>query len=194
MNSARPEAETEYSRARPGAGNDSGRPSARSGRVAVAVLVAGGLGSALLLAAEFTPLLTVRSSAVSGVVATVGTGPHNSYALVPVALLAFALAYAVWRTASRLALLATGVLGLLALLISLLGDLPDARASGLIGSAATRFASASASPSTGLYLETLGSVVLLITAAAGLLLLGSGTGPRRAPRQMASSPPTRSAS
>ena len=194
MNSARPEAETEYSRAQQGAGDDSGLYGRRSGLFGTAVPAGGALGAALLLVAEFTPLLTVHSSARSGVVATVGTGPHHSFALVPVALLALALAYGVWRTGSRLALLATGVLGLLALLISLLGDLPDARSSGLIGSAATRLATASSSPSTGLYLETLGAIVLLITAAAGLLLLGPPGRPRRATRRGATANRTRSAS
>jgi hypothetical protein len=64
-----------------------------------------------------------------------------------------------------------GVLGVVALLIALLGDLPDAQASGLVGSAATRFTTASSTPSAGLYLETLGAVVLVISAGAGLLLL-----------------------
>ena len=62
------------------------------------------------------------------------------------------------------------MLGLVSLLIALLGDLPDAQATGLVGSLATGLKIASASPGTGLYLETLGAVVLLITAAAGLLL------------------------
>lgn len=65
----------------------------------------------------------------------------------------------------------TGVLGVVALLIALLRDLPDAHATGLVGSAATGLRSASSSPGVGLYLETLGAVVLLITAVCGLLLL-----------------------
>jgi hypothetical protein len=143
------------------------------------------IGAALLLVAEFTPLLKVRSSASSHVIQTVSTGSHHTYALVPVALLAAALAYGIWQTRSRLALLATGVLGLLALLIALLGDLPDAQASGLIGNATTKFATATSSPSIGLYLETLGAVILLVTAAAGLLLLAAPERPRRQPRQAA---------
>ncbi len=141
------------------------------------------LGAVLLLVAEVTPLLKVHSSASRAVIQTVGTGPHQSYALVPVALLAAFLAATVWRTGSRMALLATGVLGVLALLIAVLGDLPDAQASGLVGSAATRFAIASSSPSLGLYLETLGAIVLLITAGAGLLLVAvpdRGGGPQGA--------------
>ncbi|HXO09130.1 MAG TPA: hypothetical protein VN880_13910 [Solirubrobacteraceae bacterium] len=133
--------------------------------------MAGGLvGSALLLVAEFTPLFTIHTSSSHAAIKTVTTGSHHSYALVPIAVLTIVLTLEVWRSGSRLALLATGLLGIVALLIALLGDLPDAHATGLVGSLATGLKIASASPSAGLYLETLGGVVLLITAAAGLLL------------------------
>jgi hypothetical protein len=156
------------------------------------VLLGGLSGALLLLVAEFTPLLTVHSSARRAAIYTVSTGSHDSYALIPVAALVVFLSFAIWRSGSRLALLATAVLGLLVLLISLLGDLPDAQASGLVGSAATHFSTASSSPQIGLYLETLGAIVLLITAAAGLLL---GAPHRSAsPQRKRRSPSTRSAS
>ncbi len=183
MNSTRPEAETEYSRAPvPGSGDSARAGGSAPGRerlLRLGILTGGLAGALLLLVAEFTPLLDVRSSASNHVIKTVTTGAHHSYALVPVALLAAALAIGIWQTRSRQALLATGALGLVVLAIALLGDLPDAQATGLIGSASTRFATASSSPSVGLYLETLGAFVLLITAAAGLLLL---PGTPRTPR------------
>jgi hypothetical protein len=179
MNPTRPEAEIEYSRGRAASEGDSGRAGGSvrgpSGRhrswVAGAVLGGGTLGAVLLVVAEFTPLLKVHSSASRRVIETVSTGAHHSYALIPIALLAALLTWGVSRTGNRWALLATGVLGLVALLIALVGDLPDAQATGLVGSAATKFAAASSSPSTGLYLETLGAIVLLITAGVGLLML-----------------------
>jgi hypothetical protein len=190
MNSTRPEAETEYSRAPvPGSGDSApaGGPAPGRERLLRLGILTGGLaGALLLLVAEFTPLLEVRSSASDHVIKTVTTGAHHSYALVPVALLAAALAVGIWQTRSRQALLATGALGLVVLAIALLGDLPDAQATGLIGSASTRFATASSSPSVGLYLETLGAFVLLITAAAGLLLLPATPRAPRARRR----PPT----
>ncbi len=146
------------------------------GALELAVLVGGAIGAGLLLVAEFLPLLTVRSSATRGVIDTVSTGSHDSFALVPVALLAAVLAYGIWRTRSRLALLATAMLGVLVLLIALLGDLPDAQATGLVGSPATHLAIASSSPGSGLYVETLGAFVLLITAAGGLLLVAPEPG------------------
>jgi hypothetical protein len=201
MNASRPEADTEYSRASGTSEGDSGtlrgsRRTAsemRSPAVAVSLVGGGLIGAALLLVAEFTPLLSLRSSAHSAVITTIGTGPHQSYALVPVALLVLGLTFSVWASGNRLALLATGLMGLLALAVALLGDLPDARASGLIGSATRGFAAASASPGIGLYLETLGAIVLMITAGVGLLLQ---SGPTRAPRSPGGtvSAPRRSAS
>ena len=124
----------------------------------------------MLVAAEFTALLSVHSGLRAEAITTVQTGSHNSYALIPIALLAVLLSYGAWRAHNPLALLAIGVLGIVTLLIALLGDLPDAQATGLIGSPSTHFALASSSPAVGFYLETLGGVVLLITAGAGLLL------------------------
>jgi hypothetical protein len=198
MNASRPEADIEYSRGPDASGGDSGGSDVdRGGRspvIRIAVLGGGLIGAALLLVAEFTPLLQVHSSARSTIVKTVNTGSHHSFALVPIAALAVVLTFSVWSSRNRLALLATGVLGLVALGIALLGDLPDARASGLIGTAAGSFADATSSPSVGLYLETLGAIVLLITAGAGLLLLEPPARPPRAARETASSSRTRSAS
>jgi hypothetical protein len=178
MNTSRPEAESEYSRGQKPPNPDfpppdkgrGGRSESSSKTIRRALLLGGMSGSALLLVAEFTPLFEIHTASSHAALKTVQTGSHHSYALIPIALLCLFLTVEVWRSANRLALLATGVLGLVSLLIALLGDLPDAQATGLVGSLATGLKIASASPSTGLYLETLGAVVLLITAVAGLLL------------------------
>ena len=99
---------------------------------------------------------------------SVSTGSHDAYALIPIALLAAALAIGVFIAASRPALLAIGILGVISLVIALAGDLPDAKASGLTHN----YVLASSSPSTGLYLETLGAIILLLTCGLGFLLLG----------------------
>jgi hypothetical protein len=125
----------------------------------------------LLLVAEFTPLLNVHSSLHRAPIASLKTGSHDAYALIPIGLLAVLFALVIWRTRSRLALLAVGVLGLVALLIALIGDLPDARATGLVGSASSNFAIATSRPAIGFYLETLGAVVLMLATVAGLLWL-----------------------
>jgi hypothetical protein len=184
MNASRPEADTEYSRAhrssgaadRPRRGPDSGAP--------LLVLVAALAGAALLIVAEFTPLLHVHSSAYgAGIIKTIQTGSNHSYALIPIALLAAALALVARTTGSRLALAAIGLLALVALGIALLHDLPDAQASGLIGQGNEPHALASSTASTGLYLETLGAVVLLLAAGGGLLLAPSGVDAGETPRR-----------
>ena len=174
MNSLRPEAEPEYSRApvpsrRPFPGLTS--PAAPLPRALLLALVTAALAAAaLLVAAEFAPLLTVRSSLLGASVTHVRTSTHDAWALIPLALLTAFLSIAVWRTGSRLGLLALGVVGIVVVLIALLGDLPDAQATGLVGSQSTRYAVAASSPAAGFYLETLGAVVLIIVAGTGLLL------------------------
>ena len=97
-------------------------------------------------------------------------------------------AYGVWQAHSRPALLAIGLLGVIALLIALLGDLPDAQASGLIGSSATHYTTANSSPSAGMYMESAGAVVLIITCVCGFLLIGPPTAPTRTPQPGAAEP------
>ncbi len=112
----------------------------------MAILAGGLLGALLLLVAEFTTLFEVSDGRAGPPVKSVGTGSHHAYALVPIALLAAALAYGVWRVGSRPALLSIGLLAVIALLIGLLGDLPDAHASGLLTNTGGRYVSASSSP------------------------------------------------
>jgi hypothetical protein len=177
MSAFRPEADTEYSRGGPASEAAGATVRTPSPATRIAVLGGGLLGSLLLLVAEFTPLLHVHSSARGApIVQTIGTGSHHAYALIPLALLAAALTVGARASGSRLALASIGFLGLVALGIALIGDLPAAQSSGLLGHAGGTYVSAAAHPSAGLYLETLGGVVLLLTSAAGLLLLGGGAG------------------
>jgi hypothetical protein len=133
--------------------------------------VAGALvGAVLLLVAEFLPLFEVRTSARHSAVTTVGSASHHAYALLPIAVLAALLAWSWWRSPSRLAVLALAVLGAASLVIALGRDLPDAQSNGLERSGGT-YVTAAASPRAGLYLETAGGLVLLISSAAGLLLV-----------------------
>jgi len=66
-----------------------------------------------------------------------------------------AVAFAVYRKRSRTALVALVVLGIVTLLISLLGELPDAHATGIVGSGASQYAEGTSTPSAGPYAETL---------------------------------------
>ena len=61
------------------------------------------------------------------------------------------------------------VLGAAALAIALGRDLPDAQSNGIERVGGT-YVTAAASPRAGLYLETAGAVILLISSAGGLIL------------------------
>ena len=168
MSATPPEAKPKYSRA------------PRQSHVPAAIslgLLAGGLGGALLLlVAEFTPLYSQTSATSRISLHTVHAGSHHAYALIPIGVLAAFLAVGAARTASRPALLALGALGILTMLIALLGDLPDAEASGFVRG----FVKAKNVAEVGLYLETLGGALLVVTCGVGLLLTGS-RGDRVAP-------------
>ena len=175
--SATPGARDEYSRGSRGPAGDFGQLRGRQNAVspgARGLILAGSLlGALLLIVAEFTTLYKIHTQVATSIpLPTISTHSHNSYALIPIAALAVLLALALGRGAGRSAILAIGVLGAVALVIALVGDLPDARRSGLIGSASRGFVNATARPSAGLYLETLGAVVLIATCGSGLLLAG----------------------
>jgi hypothetical protein len=130
------------------------------------VAIVAALGAILLLVAEFLPLLEVRAG--SHVVKTVDTGSHHSYANLVVAVVAgFMIFAAVRGSAARMALLGLVVLGLLSLGIALIGDVPDVSKTGLV---AGSFDAAAAHARIGVYLETLGSALLLMAGGTGLLL------------------------
>jgi hypothetical protein len=180
MSATPPEAKAEYSRA----AADPERPRRpreppRNGLVSAIILGCGVVAAALLVASEFAQLYSVHTATRRAALQTVTGGSHNSYALVPIALLAVVLAYGAVQHRSGPALLALGTLGTISLVIALAGDLPDAQASGLIFQGG-HYAEASSSPSLGMYLETLGGVMLLITCVAGILL--GGPPARRRPR------------
>jgi hypothetical protein len=172
MNATPPEANTEYSRVTmPSRLPERPRTASRD-RLLTALALGALAGAILLLVAEFTTLYSVHTSVYHSRVRTVSAGSHNGYALVPVALLAAALAIGpvrlgVWPGAA--ALLAAG---LIALGIALLGDLPDTHARGLTSGLAL----ASSAVGPALYLETLGAVVLIFTGGLASLMAFSRRG------------------
>ena len=173
MSTNPPGTKTEYSRGHLGS-RGVGRDFAASpaGSAGALILAGAALGALLLLVAEFTPLYELRTQNGALPTRSFAGGAHHAYALVPIALLACGLAYGVWRTGSRPALLAIGVLGLVALLLAVLVDLPDAHARGVLSLSGGRLVNGYSTPTTGFYLETLGAMVLLVTCVCGFLALG----------------------
>ncbi len=106
-------------------------------------------------------------------------GAHHDYALIPLALLVILLGFAALASGGRYALGAMAVVAVVALLIGLLHDLPAAHQGRTAIRLGGKYLSASSSPSTGMYLETLGAVIILITAGFGLLLGQAAEGPDR---------------
>jgi hypothetical protein len=181
--STTPGARSEYSRGSQGSPGDFGRSegppggplSAGSGLPsgAVGLILAGALlGALLLIVADFTTLYTVHTSTGATVAPAVSGHSNHSYAMVPIGLLAILLALAVRIGGGRSAILAIGALGVAALVIALAFDLPDAHRHGLVGSAVRGYVLAQDQASAGLYLETLGAIVLIATCGSGLLLAG----------------------
>jgi hypothetical protein len=189
---APPEAHSEYSRGNgafrrilarhrtPSAARRSAGSEA-SGGIRAALALAALVGALLIVVSQFTALYHLHSATSSAAIKTVTTGANHAWAPIPLALVAAALAYVVHRHGSRSALLALAALGIATLLIALLGDLSDAHSSGLIGSGAGGYVQATSTPSAGLYMETLGAVVLLVTGGVGFLLLGPQEPPAARP-------------
>jgi hypothetical protein len=134
-----------------------------------AVAAVASLGALLLIAAEFTSIYGVHVAGRSAPIETITGGSNNSYAMVPLGLLAVGLGLAAIGAGGRLALVALAVVGLVALLISLLGDLPGAQESNQLVRFGGRNLLGSSSPSAGMYMETLGGVLLIVAAGLGLL-------------------------
>jgi hypothetical protein len=155
-----------------------------------AVVLVALLGALIVLLAQFVALYYVRVATSSSPVKTVGTGANHGWAPLPIALVCLALVLAVFRYGNRTALLGLIALGIATLVIALAVDLPDVHATGLIDSSAGQFQRAANSPAAGLYLETLGSVLLLVSGGVGFLMLGGGS--TLAPR-LAGAWPARSA-
>lgn len=141
------------------------------------LLSAGLIGAVVLGVSQFLNLYGTHIRSRHLLVATATTGSEHAYALLPVAVVAALLAYGVWRVGSRPALLGLGLLGLAALLITLLHDLPYAHRQGL-WSLGGRYVLALNRPEIGLYAETAGALLLLLTFVCGFVLLGSPLNPQ----------------
>jgi hypothetical protein len=158
---------------------DRGRAAPRESGLLLGLLLSAGMAGALVLAvSQFLNLYGTHIRSRHLLVATATTGSEHAYALLPVAVVAAVLAYGVWKVGSRPALLGLGLLGLAALLIALLHDLPYAHRQGL-WSLGGHYLLAINRPEVGLYAETAGALLLLLTFVGGFVLLGSPQTPAR---------------
>jgi hypothetical protein len=151
------------------------------GRIGTGIFAGAVLGAILLVVAEFTTLYHLKITSSQTPLSSEGTGPHDSYALIPIAVLILVLAFAVLRAGSRPALLAIGIAGAVALLIALLGDLPDVNSTGNNRLATGQVVAVGTEPGPGMYLETAGAIALVAVCGLGFLLLGRPPPVKRLP-------------
>jgi hypothetical protein len=124
-------------------------------------------GAICLLLATFATIIEIKVGTTTKVpdhdTHLSGWDRHGP-ALVLIAVFALLMVAGALRGA-RPAMIALVVLGLAALLIAVVGDVPDLNKTGFIGEV---YEDAAAGPKAGFYLETLGAVLLL--AGGGLML------------------------
>jgi hypothetical protein len=117
------------------------------------------LGVSALVYAEFTDLYKVVAL-TGAVLDTRAAADQHSHALLVIGLGAGAAVLLARLTDSPLPALAAAALGIVALAITLIGDLPDVTSSGLVSGGEP----AEAQPAAGFWLELVGA--LLVTAGA----------------------------
>jgi hypothetical protein len=139
-------------------------------------------GAICLLLATFTNIIEIRVGTTTKVpdqdTHLTGWDRHGP-ALLIIAVFALILLVGAVRGA-RPAMAAVAALGLAALLIAVIGDVPDLHKTGFIGEV---YEDAAAGPKLGFYLETLGGVLLLV--GGGLMLVLSGAGATAGSRRSA---------
>ena len=142
---------------------------------ATALLLAAA-GCVLLVVAEFSTLYEIR--VITVVKESTDGREHHGTALLVIAVAAAFMAYGGILRGARPAQIALLVLAVAALAVVLFVDYPDVNDEGFIGEA---FERAKATPQTGFYLESLGAVLLLLSAVATLLLTPRGVQSRVEP-------------
>jgi hypothetical protein len=140
-------------------------------------------GAGLLLLAQFLTLYHTRISATAVTVGSASVGSDHSWSVLLIGLMAALFGASLMVNPHRFSLLLVGLLGLLALIIALTHDLPDARSHGL-GLVDNQYQGARNVVALGLYVEIGGALVLMWAAALGFLLGGDALTPLpRAPRR-----------
>jgi hypothetical protein len=149
------------------------------------LLALAAIGALLLIVSDFQTLYQVKVLTV--IEKTVVGHEQHSFAVLLVGLAALAMSLSVaFAGRARPAMAAIALLGVVALLIALIGDLPDVNSTGVIGQ---NYAYASVSAKIGFWMETVGAVALIFSGASMLLLsLSPGSRDRRAHARRQPSP------
>jgi hypothetical protein len=141
----------------------------------LALAAAAFIGAVLLVVSDFTTLFRVHTEA--GVTVPNGSvkgHDNHSFSMLVIGLASLPLAYAATRYGSRPAMAGLAGLGLIAVIIAVGFDLPDATGTNTL---ARTFEDATGSPAAGFYIETLGAALLIVSGGGGLLLSAPARGP-----------------
>jgi hypothetical protein len=131
--------------------------------------VVGLVGAAFLIVSEFLPITHVRAITVI-LPHSERTGfDQNSGAMLLLGLVALPLLYGAARAGSRPAMVAVGVIGVIALLIAVVGDHPDITQAGTVFT--ERYEDARAEAQSAYTFELVGAILLILSA--GLLFLAT---------------------
>jgi hypothetical protein len=145
------------------------RPSiASSQALRIGLCAVAAAGVICLLLATFTTVIEIKvgtTTRLPGRDTHLSGWDRHGPALLIIAVFAAAMVAGALRGA-RPAMIALAVLGVVALAIAVVGDVPDLNETGFIGEV---YEDAAAGPEAGFYLETLGGVLLL--AGGGILAL-----------------------
>lgn len=134
---------------------------------ALALAIAAASGPLLLIVSDFFTLFSARS--VTAEIGSVSGGKNHLYAMLIIGLVAAPMAYGAVRGGSRPAMIALAALGILAAVVALVFDLPDATGASTLNKSFA-YASAEATPEIGFYLETLGAALTVIAGGGALML------------------------
>ena len=122
-------------------------------------------GAILLIVSEFLPLYKIYVGSLETVKDQEVGWRNHGFAMLLLGLAAIPMLLGALRGA-RPAMYALAAIGIIALVVALTVDLPNATDEGLFGE---QYDDAEAKPAAGFFVETLGGVLLL--ASGGLLLL-----------------------
>jgi hypothetical protein len=138
------------------------------------LLALAAIGALLLIVSDFQTLYQVKVLTV--VEKTVVGHDQHSFAMLLFGVAALAMSLGTsFGGYARPAMAAVALLGVVALLIALIGDLPDVNSTGVVGQ---NYAYASVGAKIGFWMETVGAVALIFSGAS-MLLLSLSTGPRK---------------
>jgi len=161
----------------------------RLSRTEMLLALACAAGAAALGASEFMEIFEFTPPGGEAIQSSEASDRHN-YALLVLAAFALGALLVALLTGSQIAHFAVAAAGVVALLIFLIGDLPDANKIGNLRGES--FVDAKAEPQPGFWLELVGSLVLAVCGIAlATMQVGQSSEGARPPEDAPAAPPAK---